>query len=736
MSIELLCTVGPSSRRPAVLERLAELGVSLFRVNLSHTSIADLPDILRDMQRRTDVPICLDTEGAQVRTGSLVDAEVVLRENTTTVLRSDPRPGTAEGFSLYPFDIVDRLEIGDLISIDFNTVLVQVIARAPGTATVRVISGGRMGRNKAVTVKRSLVLPPLTEKDRQGLKIGAQMGIEHIALSFTHRAADVDAIREAFGKPATIISKIESVEGLNNLDAIIPKVDAILIDRGDLSREIPIERIPAAQKTIIGRAKAAGCKVYVATNLLETMIVSPQPTRAEVNDVFNTLADGASGLVLAAETAIGKYPVQCAAMIKKLVHEFEQSQTDRDLGAYGENPFSMLVKPHGGQLVHQEAVPEAIEGFEQLPRMCVDLIDLLDAEQIAQGTYSPITGFMCRQTLESVLSSNRLPSGTVWTMPIILQVAADRHPGLTKGMRIVLTRDDGAPHSVLDVSEVYDVDLDDVAQRWFGTTDRAHPGVARLQERGSRFVAGAVTLVNRLPSAYQRYSLPPAQTRFVFAHKGWTRVLGFHTRNVCHRVHEHIQLEALARSNADGLFISPVIGPKKAGDFLPEPIMQSYELLLADDGVYPPGKVVLGSLATFPRYAGPREAVFTALCRKNMGCSHFIIGRDHAGVGAFYPGDGGRRLFDEVGDIGIEPMFFEAIGYDWYKERYAPLDSSPSVESISGTQLREALSANKALPEWFIRRSVQEMLQREIAAGRDVFVRDAATTRNAEVIKS
>ena len=731
MSIELLCTVGPSSRRPAVLERLAELGVSLFRINLSHTSIDDLPDILRDMQRRTDVPVCLDTEGAQVRTGSLVEAEVVLHENTTAVVRSDPRPGNAEAFSLYPSDIVDRLEVGDLISIDFNTVLVQVIARAPGRATVRVISGGRMGRNKAVTVKRSLLLPPLTEKDRQGLKIGAEMGIEHIALSFTHRATDVDEIRAAFGKPAYIISKIESVEGLQNLDAIIPKVDAILIDRGDLSREIPIERIPAAQKMITRRAKALGCKVYVATNLLETMIVSPQPTRAEVNDVFNTLADGASGLVLAAETAIGKYPVQCAAMIKKLVHEFEQGQTDRDLGAYGEDPFSMLIKPHGGQLVHREAVPEAIEGFEQIPRMSVDLIDLLDAEQIGQGTYSPITGFMSRQTLDSVLSSNRLPSGTVWTMPIILQVTPDRHPELAEGMRVLLTRDDGAPHSLLEISEVYEVDLDDVAQRWFGTSDRAHPGVTRLHERGARFVAGEVTLVNRLTSAYQRYSLPPMQTRFVFAHKGWTRVLGFHTRNVCHRVHEHIQLEALARSNADGLYISPVIGPKKEGDFLPGPIMQSYELLLADDSVYPPGKVVLGSLATFPRYAGPREAVFTALCRKNMGCSHFIIGRDHAGVGAFYPSDGGRRLFDEIGDIGIVPMFFEAVGYDWYKERYAPLDSGPCVESISGTQLREALCQGDALPEWFIRRPILDMLRDEIAAGREVFVRDAVTAEKA-----
>jgi len=321
-------------------------------------------------------------------------------------------------------------------------------------------------------------------------------------------------------------------------------------------------------------------------------------------------------------------------------------------------------------------------------------------------------------------------------MPIILQVAPERHPELAAGMRVVLTRDDGTPHSVLDISEVYGVDLDDVARRWFGTGDRAHPGVARLHERGPRFVAGEVTLVNRLPSAYQRYSLPPTQTRFVFAHKGWTRVLGFHTRNVCHRVHEHIQLEALAQSNADGLYISPVIGPKKEGDFLPGPIMQSYELLLADDSVYPPGKVVLGSLATFPRYAGPREAVFTALCRKNMGCSHFIIGRDHAGVGTFYPGDGGRRLFDELGDIGVEPMFFEAIGYDWYKERYAPLDSGPCVESISGTQLREALSRNEPLPEWFIRRSIQDMLRREIAAGGEVFVRAAATAEKAGVSDS
>jgi pyruvate kinase len=719
---ELLCTIGPSSREPGVLERLGEFGVTMFRINLSHTSLDELPAIIEELRARATVPICLDTEGAQVRTGRLAESAVMLVENAIVSVLAEPTLGTASSFSLYPADTVDRLDVGDLISIDFNAVLVQVIARAPGIARLRVLTGGMMGRNKAVTVHREFPLPALTEKDRRALLIGAEMGVSNIALSFAKGAEDVDEIRDVFGKPAFVISKIESIAGLRNLDPIIGRSDAVLIDRGDLSREVPIERIPAAQKKIIRRAKALDCKVYVATNLLESMIASPQPTRAEVNDVYNTLADGADGLVLAAETAIGGNPLGCAAMIRKLIHEFEHADESLELDNLSKDPISLLAEPHGGKLVRREADEALWRESRTLPQLKVTEFDLMDCEQIALGTYSPLTGFMDKETLIGVLDENRLPNGTIWTLPVILQVPDNTIATIGVGARIALTDEAGLVRSVLDVSECFQIDLEDVAERWFGTTDDIHPGVARLYGKGRTVLAGEVTLVERLPSPYRNYELSPAQLRQIFTHKGWSRVVGFHTRNVCHRVHEHIQLAALQRTYADGLYISPVIGPKKCGDFLPNPIMKSYQLLLDEDDIYPSGKVTLGSFATYSRYAGPREAVFTALCRKNMGCSHFIVGRDHTGVGDFYSVNANQALFDQLGDIGIEPVFFDAIGYDPTKDRYVSLDNPTAVEAISGTQLRQSLVDDTPLPDWFIRPVVQNMLRGELKAGRDIFV--------------
>ena len=251
-------------------------------------------------------------------------------------------------------------------------------------------------------------------------------------------------------------------------------------------------------------------------------------------------------------------------------------------------------------------------------------------------------------------------------------------------------------------------------------TSTDHPGVARFVDAGNYAVAGAVTLLDRAPSPYRHYELTPVQTRFIFAHKGWSKVVGFNTRNVVHRVHHYIQNEALERCNADGLYINPVIGPKKTNDFLPGPIMQSYQSLL-EFGFYPPRRVVLGSFSTYSRYCGPREAVFTALCRKNMGCSHFIIGRDHTGLGTYYGPDANRHLFDAIGDIGIEPVFFENIGYHVGNNSYGPVDGSDEVKSISGTQARETLLAGKRMPDWFMHDVVQDRLLEEIARGNPVF---------------
>ena len=717
MSKEILCTLGPASMNGRVIGRLTELGATLFRINLSHTALADVGDVIDTIRSHTDVPICLDTEGAQVRTGAFVEGKVSIAENEIIQIPHARAPGNARCFNLYPSNIVGDLEVGDFISIDFNAVLVQVIEVLGEGVAVRVLNGGEIGSNKAVTVERALTMPPLTEKDIAALKIGRAKGIDHVALSFANFPEDVDEIRRHAGDGVMVISKIECRNGVENLEEIAIRSDAILIDRGDLSREFPVEHIPAMQKQITRRTKAVQRKVYVATNLLESMIVAPAPTRAEVNDVYNTLMDGVDGLVLAAETAIGAYPISCASMIVKLIHSFEAgSAVTPDY--YVADPASLLVEPHGGKLVHRENLALAAEA-EQLPHVRVSDLVLMDCQQIALGTFSPLTGFMGSVELESVLQSYRLADGTVWTLPITLQFPREALNGATAGDRIALENAAGIVHATLDISEIYPLEFERIVQPWFGTDSMSHPGVAGLAERGDVFVAGAITLVRRLESLYRHFELTPAQTRFLFTRKGWSRVVGFHTRNVAHRVHEHIQLTALEETGADGLYISPVIGPRKTGDFLPGPILKSYQIML-DFHLYPVGKVVLGSFATYPRYSGPREAVFTALCRKNLGCSHFIVGRDHTGVGDFYRPEESQALFEKLGEMGVAPVFFDEIAYDSACGAYVPASKASAPIAISGSKARQMIAEDEALPEWFMRDIIQNHLRAEIAAGRAI----------------
>lgn len=715
---QILCTLGPASLNERTIRRLDQAGATLFRINLSHTKLADLNETIRLIQKVTDVPICLDTEGAQIRTGDMVDEHVTLRDNTVVRIHSKRVPADDKNLNFYPLDSASLLEVGDFVSIDFNSVLTQVISKDADFAVMRVLQGGLVGQNKAVAVERDIPLPPLTEKDVEAIQMALELGLTRFALSFANRGEDVDFIRAHAGAEAFIISKIESKSGIVNLEQIALRSDALLIDRGDLSRQVPIELLPQTQKGIIKRAKAFKVPVYVATNLLESMVSVPAPTRAEVNDIYNTLLDGADGLVLAAETAIGRYPIQCASMVSRIIRGYSLDNFEGS-EFYPEEAVSLLIRPHGGRLVHREAEPFDIAQINVLPHLEVDEKDLMDCEQIGYGTYSPLTGFMSRETLESVLETYRLPSGQVWTLPILLQLRRSDSVPFAKGDRVVLAHENGNAHALLDVQEVYQYDLESLAAQMFGTTSSAHAGVAHLMERTNTFVAGDVTLVRPVDSPHRHYLLTPAQTRFIFTRLGWSQVVGFHTRNAAHRGHEWIQLEALERTGADGIYINPVARPEKPGDFLPEAILQSYQTLL-EFGCYPKGKVVLGSFFTYSRYAGPREAVFTALCRKNMGCSHFIIGRDHTGVGDFYPREANRRIFETVGDIGIIPVFFDTIGYNVNERRYE-VDIGQELSMISGTEVRETLRRGERLPDWFMRDLVQEVLISELQSGRPLF---------------
>jgi len=715
---EILCTLGPASLDRRTIQRLEQSGATLFRINLSHTKLADLPRIIETIRSVTHIPICLDSEGAQIRTGEFIDGSINLRDNTVVRVHYRRVPADDKNFNLYPVDIARQLQPGDFVSIDFNSALVQVIAQENDCVLMRVLQGGLVGQNKAVTVERDIPMPPLTEKDVAALTLGREMGLSHFALSFASRGEDVQYLRSMVGENAFIISKIESRSGLKNLEKIAANSDALLIDRGDLSRQVPIELLPQTQKSIIQRARAVACRVYVATNLLESMVSTPTPTRAEVNDIYNTLTDGADGLVLAAETAIGKYPIQCASMVSKIIHGFRYNEVEAGQ-FYPPDAVSLLIEPHGGRLVHREATPADLNDIERLPRLPISERELMDCEQFGYGTYSPLTGFMARETLESVLDTYRLPSGEVWTLPILLQVNSAETMQFTPGDRVALTDDQGTVHALLDISDLYRYDLESLAARMYGTTNRGHPGVARLMERDNCFLGGAVTLVQPLASPIRHYLLTPAQTRFIFTRLGWSQVVGFHSRNPAHRGHEFIQLQALEQTGADGVYINPVTGPKKQGDFLAEPIMLSYQTLL-EFGCYPKGKVVLGSFFTYSRYAGPREAVFTALCRKNMGCSHFIIGRDHTGVGNFYARDANRALFDSLGDISVKPVFFETVGYNSETDKYE-IDRGQPLGMISGSQVRDTLRAEKHLPDWFMRDLVQEVLLDEMRSGKALF---------------
>ena len=352
---EIHCTLGPSSLNSSIIRRFSELKIDLFRLNLSHTPIERLEEYVDLIRSCSDVPICFDSQGAQVRTGNLAANEIQAETGEVINLVRYPLLSDKNQISLYPKDVFSQIQVGDLISVDFNSALIQVIEISP-IVKARVISDGVIGENKAVSV---IDHPPLllcmTGVDLAVFELVKKLGIKNVALSFTNKRADIEDLRNIVGQQVRIIAKIESRAGVENLVDILSVANAILIDRGDLAREFPLETIPYMQKEIIRKANKRKIPVYVATNLLETMINNSTPTRAEVNDVINTLTDGADGLVLAAETAIGKHPVASVNMIKTLIYQFENqkgfsSQTHID-------PHSNLVDPHGGKLI-QNIIPD------------------------------------------------------------------------------------------------------------------------------------------------------------------------------------------------------------------------------------------------------------------------------------------------------------------------------------------------------------------------------------------
>lgn len=328
VNVKILCTIGPSSLNKSTIQQMARHGVDMFRINLSHTDLCDVSSVIDNLQSWSDIPICLDSEGAQVRNASMASERILYDGGDMIKIHRDPVIGDSKNISFTPLDIFHQIKVGDIIRVDFNAVTFKVVKIFDDYATATVVHSGYVGSNKAANFDREVDLQPVTPKDKAAFDIGLKKGISNYALSFTNCVDDVIKIRDIIGDDVNLISKIESKKGVKNLDEIIPVVDQILIDRGDLSREVPIEKIPFVQRCIIAHAQVLDTPVYVATNLLESMIHASVPTRAEANDVASTLIMGGSGLVLAAETAIGAHPVSAVKMIRSIIDQYNHWSPD------------------------------------------------------------------------------------------------------------------------------------------------------------------------------------------------------------------------------------------------------------------------------------------------------------------------------------------------------------------------------------------------------------------------
>jgi sulfate adenylyltransferase len=364
-----------------------------------------------------------------------------------------------------------------------------------------------------------------------------------------------------------------------------------------------------------------------------------------------------------------------------------------------------LIAPHGGTLVDRTGErPDDLDSLEKLPLTSRELSDL---DLIASGALSPLEGFMGEADYERVIEEMHLVGGLPWALPVCLAVDAE-----PSGERVALTDEAGTPIAVLEVAETFSYDKEREAELCFRTTEDAHPGVERLYGQKPLYLAGRVTVFERPAPEFPELALDPADTRQAFADRGWRRVVGFQTRNPIHRAHEYLTKVAL--ETVDGLLVHPLVGDTKADDVPAAVRVDCYRTLL--DGYYPDERVLLSAFPAAMRYAGPREAVWHAICRKNFGCSHFIVGRDHAGVGSYYGTYDAQLIFDEFEphELDIEPMFFEHTFWCNVCGSMASTKSCPHGPDdrvfLSGTKVREMLGAGEVPPVEFTRPEVANVL--------------------------
>jgi sulfate adenylyltransferase len=384
-------------------------------------------------------------------------------------------------------------------------------------------------------------------------------------------------------------------------------------------------------------------------------------------------------------------------------------------------PYYDVIRPHGGILVDRVMrgeVKDAVrERAGQMTRVELDQMGLSDLELIAVGAFSPLTGFMRQADYDRCVAEMRLTNGLIWSVPVTIAVDKDLADGIKEGQEVALCEGERVL-AVLEVAEKYANSREvkeKEAREVYRTTEEAHPGVARLYRRGDVFLGGDIWLVD-WPAAVQtefpELRHTPAETRRMFARRGWRSVVGFQTRNPIHRAHEYLQKTAL--EIVDGLFVHPLVGETKQDDIPADVRIESYQAILRD--YYPADRVLLGVFPAAMRYAGPREAIFHAIARKNYGCTHFIVGRDHAGVGKYYGTYDAQNIFDQFSpeDIGIIPFKFEHAFFCKKCGAVVSAKTCPHGKDdwvfLSGTQVREMLERGEMLPEEFTRPEVARVL--------------------------
>lgn len=365
------------------------------------------------------------------------------------------------------------------------------------------------------------------------------------------------------------------------------------------------------------------------------------------------------------------------------------------------------IKPHGGKLVDRSSKtdPSGLFSIE----VTADLAN--DVENIADGIFSPLEGFLGQQDFESVISKGRLSNDLAWTIPTVLDVDEQTASEMKKAGDVLLKNPEGLGFAILHVEETFSFDKKKTSQGVYGTEDTSHPGVAKTMAMKEHLVGGKVDYVQR-PSETEirKYRMAPIQTREAFEKAGWKTIVAFQTRNPPHVAHEMLQKTSI--TTRDGVFVNPIIGKKKSGDFVDEVIVKCYETMIKN--YYPENRCQLATLHTEMKYAGPKEAIHHAIMRQNYGCTHIIIGRDHAGVGNFYDPFAAQKIFEDYPELEISPVFFPAFFYCKKCLTFTNPKACPhgpeDREQISGTKLREMIQNGQAPSQYILRPEVSKVI--------------------------